>query len=568
MERSFEDYVFHLTEEEEIFAKEVHRFAEKSLKPISISVQHENAFLANTDSLLKKAFWQAVKVLRDAGHTALGIPEEYGGIPCPSKMQAISTEEICRVDGAIGLSVGATLALVVYPIVLFGSEKQKQRWLPEFAQGNILGCYCQTESEAGSDVKNIKTNAWQDSNGSWRIRGTKVFITNGSEANLALVIARTSPEPYKGLTAFLVNLSEEKRRGTVSVIRNELKGGLHLSPTTELSFDGAQGEVLGGIESLGRGWDIAMTTLVCSRATAIGAQGVGIARGAYELVSEYTKNRAVFGKKIADFPINAEQLAIMRTMVEMGRLLTFRSCFYKDALGPEKYKLWQQEASVAKRFAGDIAELVPSLAIQLAGGIGYMAEFGLVKRWQDGKVVSIYEGTNQIQELIIAESLGRRTAAHVPKNSLVRLLWARGFSWTASLDNEELLFGKAIHNTDKALMHLIRDFSQLRKLFTKALFAAGQKYRPTKEELEHNQLRLVWHKLAWALCVLEGTKMLLWKSSCVPEEYQCGEIRVAFYLCENALDEVYRILEHPEYEEAIRSFAIVPLQCFQGGEQK
>lgn len=549
MEKNQEQYMFELDEEERLFIKETGAFVEKFIKPISDSVRHENSFPANVDSPLRRAFWQAVKVLRDAGYTNLGIPEKYGGFECSSKLQSIFTEEICRIDGAIGLSVGATLSLVAHPVSIFGAEEQKKTWLQKLGSGAILGCYCQTENEAGSDVKNIKTRAWQDSSYQWRISGNKIFVTNGSEASLALVIARSSPELYAGLSAFLVDLEEEKKHGRAVIVRNETKGGLYLSPTTEILFDGAKAEILGGPESLGRGWNIAMTTLVSSRATAIAGQGVGIARGAFETIGDYANSREVFSKKISNFPVNAEMLARIKTMIEMARLLTYRACFMKDTLRPENYKLWQAEASIAKRFAGKIAELVPSLAVQLAGGIGYVSDFGLVKYWHDGKVVSIYEGTDQIQELIVAEAMGRRTKPFVPQNKILRLIWALGRPWTVSLAEEEALFTKYLRS------ETLQDFNKLRKLFVKYFLVAGQRYLPTKEEREHNLYHLIWHKLAWALCLLEGAKMLLWKNSYLADRKNRDEEIVALFLVEEVLESVRQTLDRPNYEESVLKLA-------------
>lgn len=542
----FEEYIFGHQESEVLLQKEARIFVQKELKPISDSVQGEITFLANQDSPLRRAFWQAVKKMQKAGYTALGLPEEYGGIPCSSKEQAIFTQEVCSIDGAIGLSVGASLSLVAFPILLFGTTEQKQKWLPKIAAGEVLGCYAQTEEKAGSDVKNIKTKAWQDKNGQWRINGNKIFITNGSEAGVAIVIARVNPEPHKGLAAFLVDLEQQKKEGLVQILRNENKAGLHLSPTTALSFEGAAAELLGDLAMLDSGWHIAMTTLTSSRATVIPAQGIGIAQGAEDIILPYTKSRLVFELPVCEFPANTESLAQIRTMIEMAKLLCFRACFLKDVFGAENYRFWQQEASVAKRFGAEIARQIPSLAIQLAGGIGYMMDFRLAKFWHDGQIVGIYEGTDRVQELIIAESMGKRMKAVASKGKLAQgLWWVYKHPWIVNIPEEESLF-RRLGNSPAS-----KDLLKLRKRFSAQLFKAAWKHLPSKEDFTHNRLPLVWHKLAWALCVLEGAKLLLGRA---PYQSNSYEDRIAIYLAEEALNEAGRVLHNPAYEKAILQY--------------
>ncbi len=426
----FEPYVFAMNEEDRILLNAVKDFAAGKIKSICSTVRDECYFPSHVDSALRSAFWTAFDLMRDAGYTGLGLPEEYGGVPCSSKQSAIFTEELCRVDGAIGLSLGATLSLVAHPILIFGSAEQKDKWLKLIAAGRIVGCYAQTEPDAGSDVKNIATKALRDG-GVWRISGRKVFITNGSESDLALVVARTGQHPYGGLSVFIVDMARGRQDGSVYIAGNEIKAGLHLSPTSELVFDGAEAELLGGEEMLGRGWVIAITTLASSRAMVIPAQGVGIARGAYEIIADYAQKRIVFGKAISDFPVNRKSLDKMQAMVKMARLLTWRACFYRDYLSAQNFGVWQCEASVAKRFAAETAEIVPSSAIQLAGGIGYITSFGLARYWKDGKIIRVYEGTDQIQELIIAELLIARMSSQSPEKVL---------SWSGSQDFEEKIF--------------------------------------------------------------------------------------------------------------------------------
>jgi len=408
--------LFALSDDEEMFRQELHNQLAKD--PLFQEIVAKAEKLRDFD---RDLFWEAFRYFKDAGFTAYGVPDEFGGTAISSRASVMLTDEICQHDGSIGLSLGATASLVANPLDLFGTTRQREKWLPKIAQGQILACYCQSEPEAGSDIASIKTTAVKRGD-HWIINGPKHFITNGSEAHLALVIARIGPHPYKGLAVFVVDLEQGKKTGQITILRNEHKAGLHLSPTTAMSFDNCVADsVLGTIEeddpkfgtySPGA-WSIINATLAGSRASAIPAQGLGVVRGALREAKIAVSQRKQFGSKILGFPAQRTRILRIEAALKMGELLTWRAALLRDKLGKQDSRPWQAEASMAKLWCSELAEWGTSEAMQLAAGIGYTNP-KIYKFWLDGRIVKIYEGTSEVQEMIIAGETLRRAFGGAP----------------------------------------------------------------------------------------------------------------------------------------------------------
>lgn len=399
------ELLFRLTEEEALFQQELrNRFSEDPVFQDIIGRAREST------AFDRDLYHEAFQYFQRCGLTGYGIPETYGGWPGTSRGSILAAEETCRHDPSIGLSQGATTSLVATPIMLFGTEEQKQTWLPKIAKGEVIGCYCQTEPDAGSDVASLKAEAvFRD--GRWRISGEKAFITNGSEAHLGLVVARIGPDRYRGLAVFIVDLERAKLTGELTILRNEKKPGLHLSPTTAMRFDDCCADgPLGAIRELpdgtrtGEGWKVLNATLVGSRATVIAAQGRAVALGAFDVARSYADMRTQFFLRITDMPQQRARILRVEAALEMGRLLSWQAALLRDTLGREDSRPWQLEASLAKLWNGELAEWGPSEMLQLCGGVGY-TDARIFKFWQDGRIVKIYEGTSDVQCLIIAREM-------------------------------------------------------------------------------------------------------------------------------------------------------------------
>lgn len=362
--------------------------------------------------LRKKEFpWDVYRKMVEAGFAGAIIPEEYGGAGLSTLSFAIMTIEICRADAGIGLSFGASQSLVAKPIMLFGNDNQKKTWLPKIASGEVIASYAQTEPNAGSDVSAIQTKGSYDSNGEMIINGEKQFITNGSIADLVLVLLRTgddSRHPRQGLTMVLVDAKKAREEGSLIIARDFDKMGLHCSPTSSLVFENCrvpESNILGGP---GQGFFIAMATLTGSRPM-IAAQSAGIAKAAFDEALRYSLERKQFGKRLADFQKTQSKLARMSLKIEIAELLTFESAWYVDnatelGVAPE---MIMAKASKAKLFASEAAEEIAMVAAELHGGMGFMAETPIAWILADSRVLKTYEGTSDIQELIIAREFLR-----------------------------------------------------------------------------------------------------------------------------------------------------------------
>ncbi len=375
---------YFLTEDQLEIREIARKIAEEKIKPVRAKYDEENAFP-----------WEIVEVFKQTDLFAVLIPEEYDGISGKVEDLAIVTEELSRVCGGIGLAFGAT-GLGLYPILISGSEEQKQKYLPQIAAGEKLAAFALTEANAGSDAGGIETTAVLDGD-HYVLNGTKQWITNGGEADIYNVFAQTDKSKgARGASCFIV----EKGTEGFSFGKKEDKLGIRGSATRELVFDNCRipKENLVGRE--GTGFMIAMKTFDKSRPM-VGAQAVGIAQGAYEEAARYSKERIQFSKPISSFQGIQFMLADMATQIEAARALVMATSKMIDS-GVKKYA---KESAMCKVFASDVAMKVTTDAVQILGGYGYMREYPVEKMMRDAKITQIYEGTNQIQRTIIASNL-------------------------------------------------------------------------------------------------------------------------------------------------------------------
>jgi alkylation response protein AidB-like acyl-CoA dehydrogenase len=364
------------------------RFAEEKMKPVRAELDKTGEF---PHALMKE--------LGELGLMGVYIPEEYGGLGGGIMEMCLVVEELCRIDGAAGLCYAAC-GLGTYPIILGGNEEQKKEYLPRLAAGEI-GAFAITESGAGSDASNVKTTARRDGD-HYVLNGTKQFITNGSVAKIYTVIASTNPKKGpRGLSAFIV---EDGTPGfTYGKIEDKM--GIRCSKTAELVFEDCRvpaTHLVGGKE--GYGFIHTMKTFDRTR-PGVGAQALGIAQGALEESVEYAKTRIQFDAPISSFQAIQLMLADMAIQVEASRALIYESARAIDA----GMKNAAAVASMAKVLASDTAMKVATDAVQVFGGYGYMREYPVEKMMRDAKITQIYEGTNQIQRLVIASELIKGT---------------------------------------------------------------------------------------------------------------------------------------------------------------
>ncbi len=399
--------VFTLTPEQQAFLDDGVRPFTRKLAEIA----RKNREGSNPNVFSPEAFWEAFEAFKAHDMLIYGAPEEYGGFPVSDRMQALITKEICRADAGIGLSVGATDALFIRPILAEGTPEQKLRWVPRFTAGDLIACYCQTEPGAGSDVAAKRVQAKDLGNGRFSISGEFTFITNGSEANAGLVMVITNPDaesPGDRFTIFIVDFDQAKADGTLSIGRNFEKLGLHNSPTTILSFTEAivtSEDILGELHG---GWSVAMNLLTASRAIILAMQAVGIMDEAIDLVDEYVERREVFGLTLAQLKNIKRECLVMRTRTGMIEALGLYSSAFKDAVTAADIsdsRAYELEASAAKLLAGEWVRDVVRQAFQIFGGTGYMMESRIAHLIGDSLIVGVYEGTTQVQSMLVIKGL-------------------------------------------------------------------------------------------------------------------------------------------------------------------
>jgi alkylation response protein AidB-like acyl-CoA dehydrogenase len=332
--------------------------------------------------------------LADLGLMGVCVPEEYGGAGADFLSYILVLEELSRADAGIGVTVAVHTSATTLPILNFGTDEQRSRFVPPLARGEVLGAFALTEPEAGSDAGSLRTRAEPEGDG-WRITGSKQWITNGSHAGTFVLFARTDPDvsDARGVSAFILDADH------VRVTREEEKLGLNSSSTVDLVVDGALVARDRLLHEEKKGFHVAMATLDGGR-IGIAAQALGIAQAAYEAARAYALERRQFGRRIADFQAIQWKLADMSTEIDAGRLLVYRAAWRK-----QEGLSHTEEGAKAKLFCSELARRQTAEAIQILGGYGYTKEFPVERYYRDAKITEIYEGTSEIQRLVIAREL-------------------------------------------------------------------------------------------------------------------------------------------------------------------
>ena len=377
---------FTLNEEQKMLQQTIREFAESEIKPLAAESDHSGKFPTET-----------VKKLSELGFMGIPFPEKYGGAGLDYVSYAIAVEEISVACASTGVIVSAHTSLCCDPIYSSGTEEQKLKFLAPLAKGVKIGCLGLTEPSAGSDAANIKTSAVADGN-NWIINGSKLFITNGAQADIAVITAMTDKtQGHKGISTFIV----EKGTPGFKVGKVEEKLGIKASSTSELIFEDCRIPKENLLGPLGGGFKIALQTLDGGR-IGIAAQAVGIARAALEASIKYSKERTQFNQPISSFQAIQWMLADMATQIDAARLLTLRAACLKDA--KERFS---QQSAMAKLFASETATDAAHKAIQIYGGYGYTKDYPVERFYRDARITEIYEGTSEIQRLVIASNLLR-----------------------------------------------------------------------------------------------------------------------------------------------------------------
>ncbi|WP_160680131.1 acyl-CoA dehydrogenase family protein [Clostridium sp. C8-1-8] len=382
---------FKTTAQHEDLRMKIRAYAEDEIKPIAFMLDQENKFPS-----------EAITKLGELGMLGIPYPKEYGGAGLDVISYAIAVEELSRVDGGVGVILSAHTSLGTYPIAAYGNEEQKQKYLIPLAKGEKLGAFGLTEENAGSDAGGTETTAVLEGD-YYTLNGSKIFITNGGEADIYVIFAVTTPDiGTKGISAFIV----EKGYEGFSFGKHYDKMGIRSSATAELIFNDVKVPKENLLGKEGEGFKIAMSTLDGGR-IGIAAQALGIAQGAYENALEYSKERVQFGKPICRQQIIAFKLADMATKLRAARLLVYSAAELK-----ENHESYSMEAAMAKQYASDVCLEIVNDALQIFGGSGYLKGMEVERAYRDAKICTIYEGTNEIQRLVISSHI----IGKMPKN--------------------------------------------------------------------------------------------------------------------------------------------------------
>jgi alkylation response protein AidB-like acyl-CoA dehydrogenase len=376
------------------------------LTPEQQAIQALTRELADTEIVPNAASWdrahrfpdELFPKLAELGLMGVCLPEEYGGAGADFLSYVLVLEELSRADAGVGVTVAVHTSAATLPILAFGTDEQKARFVPPLARGEAIGAFALTEPGSGSDAGSLRTRAEPDGDG-WVVTGSKQWITNGSRAGTFVLFARTDTgtEGARGVSCFLLDAEH------VRVTREEEKLGLNSSTTSDLVIEGARVGRDRLLHEEGRGFRVAMATLDGGR-IGIAAQALGIAQAAFDVAGAYAREREQFGRPIGDFQAIQWKLADMATEIDAARLLTYRAAWLKQQGRPHTV-----EGAKAKLFASEVARRQSAEAIQILGGYGYTKEFPVERYYRDAKVTEIYEGTSEIQRLVIArEILGRQ----------------------------------------------------------------------------------------------------------------------------------------------------------------
>ena len=384
---------FTLSKEHEMARQLFKDFAEKEVKPLAQEVDEDERFPRET-----------VEKMGRYGFLGIPVPKEYGGQGCDILTYAMCVEEMSKVCGTTGVIVSAHTSLCVDPILTFGTEEQKQKYLPDLASGKKIGAFGLTEPGAGTDAQGQQTKAVLDGD-EWVLNGSKCFITNGKEADVYVIFAVTGKVEKRGkmlkeISAFIV----EKGTPGFTFGVKEKKMGIRGSSTYELIFTDCRIPKDNLLGQQGKGFNIAIHTLDGGR-IGIAAQALGLAAGALETTIAYVKERKQFGKAIGSFQNTQFQLADMATKVEAARLLVYKAARKKDEYKTNPKISYSVEAAQAKLFAAEVAMEVTTKAVQLHGGYGYIREYDVERMMRDAKITEIYEGTSEVQRMVISAAL-------------------------------------------------------------------------------------------------------------------------------------------------------------------
>jgi short/branched chain acyl-CoA dehydrogenase len=374
---------FDLTPEQELIRDTVRTFARERVEPLAAELDLSGRFP-----------YELVTELGELGLMGLPVPERYGGAGGDTVSYAIAIEELTRIDSSVAITVAAHTSLGTMPILLFGSDEQKERWLPDLASGRRLAAFGLTEADAGSDAGATRTTA-ELRDGSWVINGSKLFITNaGTDVTWGVTLtARTGEGEISNIVV------ENGTQGyTVSAPMKKL--GWRASDTRELAFEDCAVPEDNLLGPRGEGFHQFLEILDGGRIS-VAAMGVGLAQGAYDLALAYAQDREQFGKPIASFQAIRFKLADMATEIEAGRSLVYKAAWLKDQGRP-----FAREAAMAKLFTGELSNRVANAALQIHGGFGYMEEAAVSRLYRDQKILEIGEGTNEVQRMVIARHLG------------------------------------------------------------------------------------------------------------------------------------------------------------------
>jgi butyryl-CoA dehydrogenase len=381
---------FELTPEQREIKTLARDFAEAEIEPNASAWDREHRF---PRELYPK--------LAELGLMGVCVPEELGGAGADFVSYILVLEELSRADAGVGVTVAVHTSAVTLPILTLGTDEQRSRFVPPLARGELIGAFALTETEAGSDAGSLRTSAVRDGDG-WRISGTKQFISTAEFAGTFLLFARTDPDTpgARGVSAFILDA------GHVRVTGREEKLGLNSSTTNSLAVEDAYVDGDRMLQDEGKGFAVAMSTLDGGR-IGIAAQALGIAQAAYDAARAYALERKQFGQRIADFQAIQWKLADMATEIDAARLLVYRAAWLKQQGKPHT-----EEGAKAKLYASEMARRQTAEAIQIFGGYGYTKEFPVERYYRDAKITEIYEGTSEIQRLVIARSvLGLRRQA-------------------------------------------------------------------------------------------------------------------------------------------------------------
>jgi butyryl-CoA dehydrogenase len=375
---------FSLTDQQKLIRDTVRQFMEAEVRPLVKDLEREEKFPLD---LLKK--------IADMGCCGMLMPEEWGGPGLDTVSYVLMIEEVARVYAAMSTALGVTNSAVQIPLLQFGSDAQKQKYLKRLAGGEILGSFCLTDAAAGSDAAGIQATARPDGH-IYRLNGAKTWVTNGSVAGVYIIFAKTNPEAgAKGITAFLV---EPTFKG-FKIGRHEDKMGQRSSPSVEILMNDCEVPAANRLGEEGQGLKIALTALDGGR-IGIAAQAVGLAQGALDESIKYAKQRRAFGKSISEFQAIQWMIADMQTELEAARGLTYYAAWLKDS-----GKQMGAAASKAKLYASEMANRVVYKAVQIHGSVGYSRETDVERMYRDARVITIYEGTSEVQRMIIARDL-------------------------------------------------------------------------------------------------------------------------------------------------------------------